>query len=236
MYYCTTPVLNSRVLLMYTDTVTELPGYPVQNSPSGSFLLWGGALGSEGVVYDIVWRRCPRRTPWMMLRTPVCSYPIIVTHLSFNFLCLLLLYSIYLNGKNILIGVDWPHVHKKTPPPQLRWRNRYLQYLYYAHVYNAVYRHVFLLISSHFTLLSPIIFFTPTLRILAINTDKYFTVWSAHARKSKRAQGPCVRAAGCAYHGLLIRGAQSWINRAKGGGGAGGGGGQLPVLSSFLNM
>ncbi len=33
----------------------------------------------------------------MMLRTPVCSYPIILTHLSFNFLCLLLLYSIYLN-------------------------------------------------------------------------------------------------------------------------------------------
>jgi hypothetical protein len=32
------------------------------------------------------------------LRTPVCSYPIIVTHLSFNFLCLLVLYSIYLNG------------------------------------------------------------------------------------------------------------------------------------------
>jgi hypothetical protein len=34
----------------------------------------------------------------MMLSTPVCSYPIIVTHLSFNSLCLLLLYSIYLNG------------------------------------------------------------------------------------------------------------------------------------------
>ncbi len=34
----------------------------------------------------------------MMLRTPVCSYPIIVSHLSFNFLCLMLLYSIYLNG------------------------------------------------------------------------------------------------------------------------------------------
>ncbi len=34
----------------------------------------------------------------MMLRTPVCSYPVIVTYLSFNFLCLLLLYSIYLNG------------------------------------------------------------------------------------------------------------------------------------------
>ncbi len=101
MYYCTTPVLNSRVLLMYTDTVKELPGYPVRNSPSGGFLLWGGALGSEGVVYDIAWRRCPRRTPWMMLRTPVCSYPIIVTHLSFNFLCLLLLYSIYLNDPTL---------------------------------------------------------------------------------------------------------------------------------------
>jgi hypothetical protein len=41
---------------------------------------------------------CPRRRPWTELRTPVCSYPIIVTHLSFNFLCLLLLYSNYLNG------------------------------------------------------------------------------------------------------------------------------------------
>ncbi len=44
----------------------------------------------------------------MMLRTHVCSYPIIVSHLSFNFLCLLLLYSIYLNGLHILnIGKGW---------------------------------------------------------------------------------------------------------------------------------
>ncbi len=35
LYY---PSSESRVLLMYTDTVKELPGYPVQNSPSGSFL------------------------------------------------------------------------------------------------------------------------------------------------------------------------------------------------------
>jgi hypothetical protein len=35
----------------------------------------------------------------MMLHTPVCSYPIIISHLSFNFLCLLLLYSIYLNAQ-----------------------------------------------------------------------------------------------------------------------------------------
>ncbi len=45
----------------------------------------------------------------MMLRTPVCSYPIIATHLSFNFLCLLLLYSIYLNGS---------HSCGKEGPPQ----------------------------------------------------------------------------------------------------------------------
>jgi hypothetical protein len=38
-----------------------------------------------------------------MLRTPVCSYPIIVSHLSFNFLCPLLLYSIYLNGYPYLV-------------------------------------------------------------------------------------------------------------------------------------
>ncbi len=45
MYYSTSLVLNSRVLLMYTDTVEELPGYPVQNSPSGSFLFWEGSVG-----------------------------------------------------------------------------------------------------------------------------------------------------------------------------------------------
>jgi hypothetical protein len=38
----------------------------------------------------------------MMLRTPVCSYPIIVSHLSFNVLCLLILYSIYLSGYALL--------------------------------------------------------------------------------------------------------------------------------------
>ncbi len=37
LYYSTSLVLNSRVLLMYTDTVKEMLGYPVQNSPSGSF-------------------------------------------------------------------------------------------------------------------------------------------------------------------------------------------------------
>ncbi len=31
-------VLNSRVLLMYTDTVKEMSGYPVQNCLPGSFL------------------------------------------------------------------------------------------------------------------------------------------------------------------------------------------------------
>jgi hypothetical protein len=39
---------------MYTDTVEELPGYPVQNSPAGSFLFGGGPVGRGGIVYDIV--------------------------------------------------------------------------------------------------------------------------------------------------------------------------------------
>ncbi len=51
--------------------VKELPGYPVQNSPSGSFFSWGGAVGREGIVYGIVWMGCPRRRPWTKLRTPV---------------------------------------------------------------------------------------------------------------------------------------------------------------------
>ncbi len=35
------------------DTVKELPGYPVQNSPSGNFS-WGGAVGRVEIVYDIL--------------------------------------------------------------------------------------------------------------------------------------------------------------------------------------
>ncbi len=31
-----------------------------------------GAVGSGGIVCDIVWMGCPRRTPWTVLRTPVC--------------------------------------------------------------------------------------------------------------------------------------------------------------------
>jgi hypothetical protein len=42
---------------------------------------------------------------WTVLRTTVCSYPINVFQLSFNFLCLLLLYSIYLNGMDTATGV-----------------------------------------------------------------------------------------------------------------------------------
>jgi hypothetical protein len=64
--------LNSRLLLMYPDTV--MPGYPVQNYPSGSFLSWGGPVGREGIVYDIAWMGCPRRTPWIILCTPVCFH------------------------------------------------------------------------------------------------------------------------------------------------------------------
>ncbi len=57
----------------------------------------------------------------MMFRTPVCSYPIIVSHLSFNVLCLLILYSIYLNGQNPLI-VQTIHGGKNNPErSQIHW-------------------------------------------------------------------------------------------------------------------
>jgi hypothetical protein len=36
-----------------SDAVKELPGYPVQNSPSGNYSL-GGAVGRVEIVYDIV--------------------------------------------------------------------------------------------------------------------------------------------------------------------------------------
>ncbi len=63
---------TARLATSRTDTVKELPGYPVQNSPSGGFLIWGGTVSSEGVVYDTVWMGRPRRKPWTILRTPVC--------------------------------------------------------------------------------------------------------------------------------------------------------------------
>ncbi len=100
VYYSTSLVLNSRVLLMYTDTVEKLPSYPVQNSPSGSFLFWGGSVGRGGLVYSmILWEGdAPEGHPGQPAYTCMLSYSIVVFHLSFNFLCLLLLYSIYLCG------------------------------------------------------------------------------------------------------------------------------------------
>ncbi len=97
MYYSTSLVLNSRVLLMYTDTVKDLPGYPVQNSPSGSFLYWGGSVGRGGIVYDIVGMGCPEGNPGKCAYTCMLSYSI-VSLTSISIFCLLLLYSIYLCG------------------------------------------------------------------------------------------------------------------------------------------
>jgi hypothetical protein len=95
-----------------SNTVKQLPRYPVENSPSGNYS-WGGAVGRVEIVYDIVWMGCRRRTPWTELRTPVYSYPIDVFHLSFNFICLLLLYSIYLNGSNTRDGILERHFYSR---------------------------------------------------------------------------------------------------------------------------
>jgi hypothetical protein len=81
--------------------VKEQLGYPVQNCPSGSFFFWGGPVGRGGIGYDIVWRGPTQKdTLDNVAYTCMLSYPIVVSHLSFNFLRLLLLYSIYLGGYN----------------------------------------------------------------------------------------------------------------------------------------
>jgi hypothetical protein len=101
-----------------------------------------------------------------------------------------------------------------------------------VHVYYAVYIQTSLPFNF-FSLCVAITynFFTHIiLRLLTINTDKYFTVWSAHARKSKRAQWSLYVLLGAPIMAYWS-GAQSWINRAKGGGEREGGG---PVASSFL--
>ncbi len=54
---------------------------------------WQGAI-----VYDIDWMGCPEGNPGKCAYTCMLSYSIVVSHLGFNFLCLLLLYSIYLCG------------------------------------------------------------------------------------------------------------------------------------------
>jgi hypothetical protein len=45
---------TARLETSRTNTLKELPGYPVQNCPSGSFLFSRGPVGSVRIVYDIV--------------------------------------------------------------------------------------------------------------------------------------------------------------------------------------
>ncbi len=74
IYYSTTLVLNSRVLLMYTDTVKELPGYPVQNCPCGSFLFWGGSFGRGTNCMCYCLNGMPQKETLENVRTPVCFH------------------------------------------------------------------------------------------------------------------------------------------------------------------
>ncbi len=103
MYYSITLVLNSRVFLMYTitDTVKELPGYPLQNCPSGRkdpFLRGACWQGGNSIWYCV--KGIPQKdTLDDVAYTCMLSYPVVVSHLSFNFLCLLLLYNIYLSAQ-----------------------------------------------------------------------------------------------------------------------------------------
>jgi hypothetical protein len=56
-----------------------------------------------GIVYDCVKKMPQKDTLDDVAYTIMLSYPIVISHLSFNFLFLLLLYSIYLSGTKTII-------------------------------------------------------------------------------------------------------------------------------------
>jgi hypothetical protein len=60
---------------------------------------------------------------WTVLRTTVCSYPIDVFQLSFNFLCLLLLYSIYLNAQHSVSANEYSCTVHRTPNKLWRYNS-----------------------------------------------------------------------------------------------------------------
>ncbi len=108
---------------MYTDTVEKLPGYPVQNSPSGSFLFLRGVCWQGWTSIWYCEKGMPQKDTLDNLRTPLLSYSNVVFHLSFNFLCLLLLYSIYICGS---LNISCSELHAYTctqispPPPKIK--------------------------------------------------------------------------------------------------------------------
>ncbi len=59
---------TARLETSRTDTVKELPGYSVQNCPSGNFAFWVGAVGRGRRYCE---KGIPQGTPWTVLRTPV---------------------------------------------------------------------------------------------------------------------------------------------------------------------
>ncbi len=108
-----------------SDTVKELPGYPVQNSPSGNYS-WGGAVRRGGRVYDIVWMGYPRRTPWTVLRTPVAfvSYRCLSSQFQFSLSGVTLVYlsqwsalSAGANTATLYLMVTRAKGGGCTPPP-----------------------------------------------------------------------------------------------------------------------
>ncbi len=101
-----------------TDTVKELPGYSVQNSPSGSFLSWGGPAGRGGIVWYCV-NGIPQKDTrdWgTVLRTPVAfvSYRRLSSQFQFSLSAVTLVYL-----------SQWftPHIdmYDPLPGPSLCW-------------------------------------------------------------------------------------------------------------------
>ncbi len=80
---------------MYTDTMKELPGYSCTELSMWEFPFLEGACRQGGNVILFKWD-APAGNPGKCAYTCILSYSIVVSHLSFNFHCLLLLQCIYL--------------------------------------------------------------------------------------------------------------------------------------------
>ena len=105
VYYYTTLIVNSRVLLILTETVYELPGYPIRVIHLGVSFFEGGCRQWGNNIWYCVNGMPQNDTLDSVAYTCMLLYPIDVFHLSFNFLCLLLLYSVSISVGMILIPV-----------------------------------------------------------------------------------------------------------------------------------
>jgi hypothetical protein len=113
---------------MYTDTVKELPGYPVHNCPSGSFLFLRGDCRQGGNSIRYCVNGLPQKETLDKLRTPVC-FRILSSSLSsvsmFSVCCYR--YSIV----SISVGLPYTRGKRGSFDQSRERRHRTAKHIYY---------------------------------------------------------------------------------------------------------